>query len=180
MIRLQDIQEGLIHLVAWEQSYNPATAIDEKLTETESGLTFQGAHPLVTLENIRNIMPDDWDYQYPAWNNTTHYKKDAKVKHSSKLWIAVHPNTGSEPGVNDNPDWAEYNMISDFLIHLTKNLMLRICIFFLDGLYRKVPISINLLKLILKKLSFVSITIPVHSKVIKHLFSFLKKIWDLQ
>lgn len=121
MIRLQEIQERLFNVVGWEQSYNPATAIDNKLTETESGLTFQGAHPLVTLENIRSIMPDDWDYQYPAWNNTTHYKKDAKVKHSSKLWIAVHPNTGSEPGINDNPDWAEYNMISDFLIHLTKN-----------------------------------------------------------
>lgn len=120
MYRLQDIQSALAHVVGWEQSYNPATAIDEELTQSESGLTFQGAHPLVTLENIRAIMPDDWGYKYPDWKNNIAYAIGAKVKHDTKIWIAKAINTGSEPG-EENPDWAVYNMLSDYLEHITKN-----------------------------------------------------------
>lgn len=105
-------------MVGWEQSYNPATAIEESLTQSESGLTFQAAHPLCTLENVRNIMPDDWDYKYPAWNNATAYEIGAKVKHKGEIWIAKAANTGSEPAEN-NADWAVYNMLSDYLHHLT-------------------------------------------------------------
>ena len=119
MVRLQEIQTALAHVVGWEQSYNPATAIDEALTQSESGLTFQGAHPLCTLENIRSIMPDDWGYQYPAWNNATAYAIGAKVSHKNVTWIAKAANTGSEPAEN-NPDWAQYNMLSDYLAHITR------------------------------------------------------------
>ena len=57
MIRISAIQEALMHLVGWEQSYDPQGQIDKSLTESESGLTYQQAHPMVTLENIRAIMP---------------------------------------------------------------------------------------------------------------------------
>lgn len=121
MYRLQDIQNGLLHLVGWEQSYDPQHTIDASLTETESGLTFQGAHPLCTLNNIRAIMPDDWGYRYPNWKDTETYAAGAKVKYNGNvIWIAKADNTNSEPG-NDNPDWAVYNMLSDYLLHLTKN-----------------------------------------------------------
>lgn len=56
MLQLSEIQDRLLHLVGWEQGSGD-TAIEESLTETESGLTFQMAHPLVTLDNIRSIMP---------------------------------------------------------------------------------------------------------------------------
>ena len=118
MVRLQEIQTALAHVVGWEQSYNPATAIDESLTESESGLTFQGAHPLCTLENVRSIMPDDWGYKYPNWKNDVAYTVGAKVKHGGAEWIAKAANTNSEPA-NNNPDWAVYNMLSDYLQHLT-------------------------------------------------------------
>ena len=42
MYRIKEIQDKLLHVVGWEQSYNPAEAIAERLTETESGLYFQG------------------------------------------------------------------------------------------------------------------------------------------
>ena len=118
MVRLQEIQTALAHVVGWEQSYNPATAIDESLTESESGLTFQGAHPLCTLENVRSIMPDDWGYKYPNWKNDVAYTVGAKVKHGGAEWIAKAANTNSEPA-NNTPDWAVYNMLSDYLQHLT-------------------------------------------------------------
>ena len=120
MIRLQDIQDALLHVVGWQQDYNPQRQIDADLTESESGLTFQGAHPLCTLANIRAIMPDDYLYQYPAWDNSTGYAKGAKVMHNNSVWIAKHANVGSEPNEN-NPDWKPYNMVSDYVRNLTIN-----------------------------------------------------------
>jgi len=108
----------LKNVVGWQQDYNPQNQIDPALCQSESGLTFQGAHPLVTLANIRSIMPDDYLYKYPAWNNATAYAQGAKVQHGGIVWIATAANTGSEPVAN-NPDWAEYNILSDFVENLT-------------------------------------------------------------
>ena len=107
-------------VVGWQQDYNPQNQIDDALCVSESGLTFQGAHPLCTLGNVRAIMPDDYLYQYPEWNNTTGYAIGAKVKHGGKVWAAKNANTGSEPAAN-NPDWKEYNPVSDFVRNLTIN-----------------------------------------------------------
>lgn len=49
----------MLHTVGWEQSFDPNMQIADRLTESESGLTFQGAHPLCTLNNIRSIMPTE-------------------------------------------------------------------------------------------------------------------------
>ena len=59
MYRIKEIQDALMHVVGWEQSFDPAKAIDTHLTQTESGLYFQGAHPLLTLYNMAAIMPED-------------------------------------------------------------------------------------------------------------------------
>jgi hypothetical protein len=107
-------------VVGWQQDYNPQYQIDDALTQSESGLTFQGAHPLCTMANVRAIMPDDYLYKYPNWNNATAYPAGSKVMHTSKLWIAKNANVGSEPAAG-NTDWAEYNMVSDFVRQLTIN-----------------------------------------------------------
>ena len=120
MIRLQDIQTALLPVVGWQQDYNPQNQIDDALTQSESGLTFQGAHPLCTLANVRAIMPDDYLYKYLDWNNATAYAAGAKVKHTGKVWIAKNANAGSEPA-DGNSDWSEYNMLSDFVRQLTVN-----------------------------------------------------------
>ena len=94
MVRLQDIQAALLNVVGWAQDYNPQNQIDNALCQSESGLTFQGAHPLVTLANIRAIMPDDYLFQYPEWNTIISYKRGAKVRHNGILWIANLDNVG--------------------------------------------------------------------------------------
>lgn len=133
MIRLQDIQDALLPVVGWAQDYNPQNQIDGALCESESGLTFQGAHPLVTLANIRAIMPDDYLYKYPAWNLILSYKKGAKVRHNNIVWIATRDNVGEEPKAGDfnqdfnqdyattNDAWVVYNPLSDFVRNLTVN-----------------------------------------------------------
>ena len=119
MVRLQDIQTALMPVVGWQQDYNPQHQIDPELCQSESGLTFQGAHPLCTLANVRAIMPDDYLYKYPNWKNTTPYVAGSKVKHTNGIWKAKNDNVGSEPGDN-NPDWEQYDIVSDFI----RNLML--------------------------------------------------------
>lgn len=118
MIRLNEIETALINVVGWEQSYDPAKAIDTDLTVSESGLTFQGAHPLVTLDNMAAIMPDDWGFQYPQWVSGTMYPKGAVVSHSGEYWEALHI-TNTEPVEGDS--WKKYNILSDFLRRLTRN-----------------------------------------------------------
>lgn len=64
MIRYKEIQEALLNLVGWRDgwgetkieainSYNPL--------ESKSGLYFQDAHPLLTLDNLMQTMPEGWE-----------------------------------------------------------------------------------------------------------------------
>ena len=124
MYRLKEIQDALLHVVGWEQSYDPSKKIDDGLTETESGLYFQGAHPLLTLDNVAAIMPDDWGLQYPEWNNQSEWKKGQIVEYSNsakkKYWKAKEDSVAEEPSV-DSVYWEEYNLLSGFLERITRN-----------------------------------------------------------
>ena len=46
MVRANDIQEKLLHLIGWEQNYDTSDLkISDALTVSESGLYFQQIHP---------------------------------------------------------------------------------------------------------------------------------------
>lgn len=118
MIQINKITDKLLGLVGWEQSYNPENAIDAEMTKSESGLTFQGAHPLCTLDNVRAIMPDDFLFIYPSWE-AKEYAAGQKVRHNNKIWVSINT-TQTEP-INGNADWKVYNLLSDYLRKLTKD-----------------------------------------------------------
>lgn len=127
MIRVTDIQAALLNVVGWKQSYNPQEQINDELTQTESGLYFQQAHPMVTLENVRAIMPENFLYQYPAWNNSGTYSYGDIVSHNNKVWKYVD----SELIANDAPSesneqWKEYDFVSDYLTDLTKQAITKV------------------------------------------------------
>lgn len=126
MYRIKEIQDALLHVVGWEQSFDPAKAINANLTQTESGLYFQNAHPLLTLDNMSSIMPDDWGVQYPVWDALTQWQQNNVVQHGNdangkKLyWKAKTNNVGEEPTEN-SLFWNKYNILSDFLERMTRN-----------------------------------------------------------
>lgn len=126
MIRINEICEALKNVCGWEQSYDPAKAIDDNLTRTESGLYFQGAHPLLTLDNMEAIMPDDWGIQYPVWDALTQWKQNKVVQYGNDtngnklFWKAKADNVGEEP-TEDSLFWSKYNILSDFLERMTRN-----------------------------------------------------------
>lgn len=128
MLRIRELQEALMHVVGWAQDLNPDNQIDKDLCQSESGLTFQGAHPLLTLENVRSIMPDNYLFNYPAWNQLITYRVGDKVRHNDIIWIANGESVDVEPQKSDfnqdfNKDfgseaagaWVVYNMESDFI-----------------------------------------------------------------
>lgn len=127
MYRLKEIQDALLHVVGWEQSFDPAKAIDTYLTQTESGLYFQGAHPLLTLDNMAAIMPDDWGYQYPEWNSRETYSAGTIVQYDlngndDKLyWESIRDNNTNEIPGESVLFWKPYNILSDFLERVTRN-----------------------------------------------------------
>lgn len=127
MYRLKEIQDALLHVVGWEQSFDPAKAIDTYLTQTESGLYFQGAHPLLTLDNMAAIMPDDWGYQYPEWNSRETYSAGTIVKYDLNgnddelYWESIRDNNTNEIPGESVLFWKPYNILSDFLERVTRN-----------------------------------------------------------
>lgn len=133
MYRIKEIQDALLHLVGWEQAFDPAKMISKYMTESESGLYFQQAHPLLTLDNMAGIMPDDWGMQYPQWNMIIPYKTGDKVRYNDIVWIAVNDSVGEAPKMDDfNIDysedfnvnslyWRPYNMLTDYLERITRN-----------------------------------------------------------
>ena len=118
MIRITDIQNALGHVVGWRQAFTPSLYIDEALTQTETGLYFQDAHPLMTIENVASIMPDGYGLTYADWSAVKTYATGEKVSHSNKIWIALKANTNQEPA-DQSEYWGEYNQLSDFLADLT-------------------------------------------------------------
>lgn len=126
MIRINEICEALKNVCGWKQSYDPAKAIDDNLTQTESGLYFQGAHPLLTLDSMEAIMPDDWGIQYPVWDALTQWKQNKVVQYGNDtngnklFWKAKADNVGEEP-TEDSLFWSKYNILSDFLERMTRN-----------------------------------------------------------
>lgn len=120
MYRLKEIQDRLLNVVGWQQAYNPAKAINTELTTSESGLYFQGAHPLLTLDNVEAILPEQYLYQYPDYIVGTPYMTSNKVKFNGKVFISLQDDNETEPSEN-GPGWKLYNFLSDFLETETKN-----------------------------------------------------------
>lgn len=127
MYRIKEIQDALLHVCGWEQSYNPKEAIDSDLTRSESGLMFQGAHPLLTLDTMRAIMPDDWGYQYPEWNSRGTYSAGTIVRYDLNgnddelYWESIRDNNTNEIPGESVLFWKPYNILSDFLERVTRN-----------------------------------------------------------
>lgn len=133
MIRLKEIQDAFFHLVGWDQSYDPNLFIDPSFVQSESGLLYQEAHPLLTIENINNTIPEDFSNRCPEWHDIIRYPEGFKVRHKGRLFIATRENIDVEPDCTDFNDdfnddygselakvWKSYTVLSDYLEKLTR------------------------------------------------------------
>lgn len=119
MVRANDIQEKLLHLIGWEQNYDTQELkIADTLTVSESGLYFQQVHPLLTLQNISSIAPDFKNIVYSEYSNEKHYDKGSIVKYDGNLYKSLQQTAGNLP--TDQEFWSETNQLSEWLEGKTK------------------------------------------------------------
>lgn len=126
MYRAKDIEDILMHVVGWEQSYDMDKHIDTALTESESGITFQQAHPLMTLDNMEAIMPENWGNQYPQFNAEHIYNKgdivyETDSQTGERIYYKSTKNTNQGETPHDHQlDWEVYNILSSYLEKITR------------------------------------------------------------
>lgn len=127
MYRADLINEILSHVVGWEQSYDLEEQIDNELTESESGLTFNAAHPLMTLDNMKAIMPEGWSKQYPPYSEKWWNKGDICYTTDSQTgektyWKYINDVSTYNHSPQDYPnEWEKYNILSSYLAKLTRD-----------------------------------------------------------
>lgn len=133
MIRVNDIQSAFINLVGWKQGYSSNnTIISDALTVSESGLYFQQAHPLITLDNISSLAPDFSNVMHAAYDKSKYYNRYDVVSYNTKLYIALLNSHGVEPGtLQSSQYWAETDQFSEWLREKTNssiiNAIVRFC-----------------------------------------------------
>ena len=131
MYRAKAVEEALLHVVGWEQDVNPDLQIAGGLTESESGLTFQSAHPMCTLAMVNALVPSDWERSIKAWNQNDIIRKGEIRKHKNHYWKAKKNSQGQEPPYNDfngdfNDDFGnEYWRVTNLLTEKTEQLTRR-------------------------------------------------------
>lgn len=114
MLRIKEIQDKFLTLVGWRQTDNASERIDDELTDPVSGLYYNDAHPLLTYENIKGIMPTEYINRYPTFDATALYKKNDKVRKGDDVYRAKEASQGYEPAANPTY-WEKWNMVSDFI-----------------------------------------------------------------
>ncbi len=119
MLRLTELIQAFKPLIGWRQSYDPAAQIESSLTVTQSGMYFQDAHPMLTLQNIDAVKPIDYDVKYPDWDVEGEYAEGDIRKYGNRVYMAVSPTVGVSPEASES-GWRVYNTLSDYLAELTE------------------------------------------------------------
>lgn len=120
MVRANDIQEKLLHLIGWEQNYDTSDLkISDALTVSESGIYFQQIHPLLTLQNLSCIAPDFKNIEYAEYNSEKPYSKGNIIKYNGATYKALQKSVGRQPDIEPEY-WVETNPFSEWLENKTK------------------------------------------------------------
>lgn len=119
---MTEIQNSLLHLIGWRQSYdrNDGTQLAESLTISESGLYYQDVHPLLTLQNLMCIAPDFKNIAYPQYSSADSHKENEIVQYGSLYYKAVQDVPADVVEISNSEYWVETNPFSEWLETKTK------------------------------------------------------------
>ena len=130
MYRAKEVEDALLHVVGWEQDVNPDLQIAGGLTQSESGLTYQSAHPMCTLQMVSALVPSEWERSIKAWNTNDIIRKGEIRKHGGYYWKAKKNSQGQVPPSQDfngdfnddfgNEYWRATNLLSEKTEQLTR------------------------------------------------------------
>ena len=126
MIRIKDLNEQLLHLVGWQQSYDTSEVkLSDNLTQSESGMYFQQVHPLLTLPNLMSIAPDFKNTNFPAHDANSSYKEGVVVTLEDKYYKSIKDVPVNTEITNDE-FWIETNLFSEWLEDKTKASIIKL------------------------------------------------------
>lgn len=112
MYRYREIVEAMLPLVGWAEE--PGHVLTESVKRTESGLLFQYAHPLLTLQNVRSVAPVEDASKYRAFVPGEAYSKGEVVRtQAGNLFRAKADNADTD--LADPDDWEETSELSEWL-----------------------------------------------------------------
>lgn len=126
MIRIKDLNEQLLHLVGWQQSYDTSEVkLSDNLTQSESGMYFQQVHPLLTLPNLMSIAPDFKNTNFPEHDANSSYKEGVVVTLEDKYHKSIKDVPANTEITNDEY-WIETNLFSEWLEDKTKASIIKL------------------------------------------------------
>lgn len=126
MIRIKDLNEQLLHLVGWQQSYDTSEVkLSDNLTQSESGMYFQQVHPLLTLPNLMSIAPDFKNTNFPEHDANSPYKEGVVVTLEDKYYKSIKYVPVNTEITNDE-FWIETNLFSEWLEDKTKASIIKL------------------------------------------------------
>lgn len=126
MIRIKDLNEQLLHLVGWQQSYDTSEVkLSDNLTQSESGMYFQQVHPLLTLPNLMSIAPDFKNTNFPEHDANSSYKEGIVVTLEDKYYKSIKDIPVNTEITNDE-FWIETNLFSEWLEDKTKASIIKL------------------------------------------------------
>lgn len=126
MIRIKDLNEQLLHLVGWQQSYDTSEVkLSDNLTQSESGMYFQQVHPLLTLPNLMSIAPDFKNTNFPEHDANSPYKEGVVVTLEDKYYKSIKDVPVNTEITNDE-FWIETNLFSEWLEDKTKASIIKL------------------------------------------------------
>lgn len=126
MIRIKDLNEQLLHLVGWQQSYDTSEVkLSDNLTQSESGMYFQQVHPLLTLPNLMSIAPDFKNTNFPEHDANSSYKEGVVVTLEYKYYKSIK-DVPANTEITNNEYWIETNLFSEWLEDKTKASIIKL------------------------------------------------------
>jgi hypothetical protein len=104
---------SLLELIGWSNELFDE-AFSEDMLVTTSGLTYQQAHSLLTINNLKSIAPQDIlanNSSAPTWQQDKKYNADAVVTYNDSVYRALKYSIGQEP--DSYPEsWVKTNYFS--------------------------------------------------------------------
>lgn len=98
MFRNTDILSCIGDVVGWRGSADPCIPLlSSSLSASSSGLSFNDAHPLLSIANIEDLAPNFSGYVLDPWNIATAYSAGDKIIFNDVAYIALVGSTGDQP-----------------------------------------------------------------------------------